>query len=293
MVLRDVKKLPWLGVASRVVNLQGGHPSVRLVQRVHKKFNSRVGHRRLHYDRCGRKPWKVTRPVEMFLVRRLKVMRKSTVCTASTLQRELASRKGIQLDASTISKVLRKHGYRWLPRCQKPAASSQLAAQRLAFARRVLRMSAAALREKMSLSLDGVVLSMPPRDATDRHNYCLHGTSHMYRLPQESAHPDLAGMTAYAEQIPASRCFPLWGGISAGGFAIVTWHKQKGVEHRPLGEGTPSREAESGDPDFEPRVAGGPVGGVGRRREVLVGSRQQGSLCSGWHHTLESAPEQP
>lgn len=118
-------------------------------------------------------------------------------------------------------------GYRWLPRCQKPAVSSQLASQRVKFAKQILRLSAAALREKISLSLDGVVLSMPPTDAIDRKNYCVHGITHMYRQPGESAHPDLAGANPYAAQIPVSRCFPLWGGISAGGFAAVVWHENK------------------------------------------------------------------
>ena len=69
----------------------------------------------------------------------------------------------------------------------KPAVSPELARERVDFAKRVLRLSRAALREKLSLSLDGVVLSMPPEDVTDRRNYCFNGVTHMYRRQDEAA----------------------------------------------------------------------------------------------------------
>ncbi|CAE7459439.1 unnamed protein product, partial [Symbiodinium sp. CCMP2456] len=85
----------------------------------------------------------------------------------------------------------------------------------------------AKLRQKLCLAMDGVVLSLPPRDATDRANYCAHGDTHMWRLPSEAACVDLAGHDPYPFQIPADRIVPLWGGLSEGGFAIVTFHQKR------------------------------------------------------------------
>jgi len=42
-----------------------------------------------------------------------------------------------------------------------------------------------------------------------------------------AAVPELAGAQPYVDQIPLSRAIPLWGGISEGGFAVVTFHKKK------------------------------------------------------------------
>ena len=70
---------------------------------------------------------------------------------------------------------------------------------------------------------------MPPKDPTDRANHCLHGTSHMWRKPGEAAHPDLAGAEPYHQQLPLERAIPIWGGISQGGIAIVTFHKRRKI----------------------------------------------------------------
>ena len=88
-------------------------------------------------------------------------------------------------------------------------------------------MSAAALREKLSLSMDGVILTTPPKDLVDKMNYCRHGEEYMWRKPAEAALPELAGDDPYGQQVPLGRAVPMWGGISGGGFAIVTLHKKK------------------------------------------------------------------
>ena len=119
--------------------------------------------------------------------------------------------------------------YHWLPRAQKPKVSKELALVRLKFAKLILRLSKAILREKLSLSLDGVILTLPPKDATDRANFCSYGDTHMWRKRGEAAHPDLAGDDPYPDQVPVSRAVPMWGGISEGGVAIVTFHEQKKI----------------------------------------------------------------
>ncbi|CAE8653377.1 unnamed protein product [Polarella glacialis] len=227
ILLRDVKKQSWDDVRKQVRNLKGKKPTVKLLRRVYKNFSKKKGRVVYKDKKCGRKPWKVTKGVESFLLRRLKALRCESICTTTVLQRELVNEKGVDLEASTIRKVLTRNGYFWLTRAQKRKYSPDVTAQRLAFAKAVLRMSKAQLRERLSLSLDGVVLSMAPKDPLERQNWCAHGDTHMWRKRCEAASPDLAGNDAYGKQVPLCRAVPLWAGISEGGFATVVFRKSK------------------------------------------------------------------
>ena len=170
---------------------------------------------------------KVTKAVEAFLLRRLQVLRTKCICASTTLQRELAAFGMVALEGSTIRRILARNGFQWLPRAQKRKYSPEVMQERLAFARAVLRLSKAQLREKLCLSMDGVVLSLPPKDAVDRVNYCTCGDTHMWRTKGEAASPELAGDDPYPAQLAAARAVPLWGGISEGGFAVVAFHSRK------------------------------------------------------------------
>ena len=258
MILRDVHGLPWADVAAGVVNMQGAAPGVRTVQRVHAGFSSRLGRRPLKYRLCGRRPWKCTPAVERYLIGTLLAMRRHTVCTATTLQACLVRARGVRLDASTIRKVLARHGYRWLPRSQKPAVSKDLAKERLAFARAVVRKSMAELRDEFAFSMDGVILSRPPTDAVERINYCKEGMTHMYRKRGESAHPDLAGDSPYPDQIPRHRLLPMWGGISPAGCAIVTFHKKRKMTTEEWERVVKAGKLKKAVTSLRPRRRGGP-----------------------------------
>ena len=224
VILRDVHGLTWAAIQKQVLNLRGETPSVRLLQRVHQDVNRSSGQRVYKYSNCGRKAGKCTPAIQKFLISCLVSLRQRTTCTAATLRRELLTKKGVDMEDSTIRKVLRKHGYQWLPRAQKRKYSAKRKAERLKFAKAVLRLTKAKLREKLSLAMDGVILSLPPRDATDRANYCTHGDTHMWRLPSEAASEALAGQDPYPFQVSADRVVPLWGGLSEGGFALVAFH---------------------------------------------------------------------
>ncbi len=91
-------------------------------------------------------------------------------------------------------------------------------------------MSDAALKKFICFAMDGVVLTMAPTDPVHRRNYCLHGESHMWRKRGEAAKPELSGDDPYADQIPLSRALPLWGAISAKGYADIVYHKTKKVD---------------------------------------------------------------
>ena len=229
-VLRSVKDLPWAEIASSVKNRQNHHPSERQCREVYASFNQRLGRRTYKYSNCGRTPWKVTKDVEKFIVQKLKALRSSCVCTSATLQRELLREKRVRIDCSTIRKVLQRNGFHWLRRSQKPKYSKDDKQARVAFCREALEMTQAELNKYVTMSMDGVVLSVPPADPVDRENYCKVGETHMWRTKDEGEKEDLSGGTKYEKQFTGSRAVPLWGGIGPGGFGVVMFHAFRKVD---------------------------------------------------------------
>jgi transposase len=227
VILRDVEKLSFEKIAQRVRNLQGNRPSKNHVNEVYKAFRRPAPRRRYKYNKCGRRPWKLTKPVGVYLLKRLRQLRRKTECTAATLQRELARDRQVRLEECTIRKFLKRNGYHWLPRSQKRKYSATVQKQRLEFASAVVGLSRARLRQKLSLAMDGVVLTMPPADPAERQNFCRQNETHMYRKRSESAMPELAGDAPYGSQVPLDRALPLWAGISEGGLSIVAFHDAK------------------------------------------------------------------
>lgn len=74
----------------------------------------------------------------------------------------------MDLEASTIRRILKKRGYKWLAKAQKRKYSKADMIRRQAFAENIVRMSAKQLREKLSIAMDGVVITSPPEDAIER-----------------------------------------------------------------------------------------------------------------------------
>ena len=118
VILRDQGKT-FVQIASEVKNLQGGRPDRRTCANYYTQFHRRVGRRKSNYKNCGRKPWKLSTGVKKFLVTTLLKQRKQSICTAATLQAELARGKGVIVEMCTIRKYIKKQGYRWLQRGQK------------------------------------------------------------------------------------------------------------------------------------------------------------------------------
>ena len=231
-VLKGKGKRPsWSKIANQVVNLEGERPSRWLVVDVYNNFNTTHGRVSYDYEKCGRTALLATPEVKQFLVRKLIGLRAKNIVTTTLLQRELVTEKDVELECTYIGKILKEAGYTWLPRAQKAKHTKEVMIKRLAFAKFVLSLSDSKLRERLSLSLDGVVLTVPPKDSTARSNYCRYGDTHMYRKKSEACKPELAGDDPFAKQVPMNRAIPMWGGISAGGFHDVVYH-----EHRKLNE---------------------------------------------------------
>ena len=125
VVLRYGRGMSWEDIAAEVTNLEG-EPSTRdCVRRVYEKFNGRRGHCTYKHQRCGRKGWKTTRDVQAWLVRRMLVQRKKSLCTSTSLQSDLAKVKGLVVSASCIRKVLAAKVFEW-PRERRHGSTARL-----------------------------------------------------------------------------------------------------------------------------------------------------------------------
>jgi hypothetical protein len=139
--LRDNKKLSWRSISEQVKNRIGQRPSVRTVGNSYREINKRIGRRPCKYLRSGRKVWKMTKEIELFIVSCLLKLRREGICTSTSLQREVFLEKFVQLGTSTIRALLKKNGYCWLPRAQKPKLSQQKMELRKAFAEKLYAMT--------------------------------------------------------------------------------------------------------------------------------------------------------
>ena len=220
IILRGIG-LSFPRIAGKVWNREGNHPPVRTVADVYYNFSKNMDRRKYKYKKCGRKPWKLTKDVQAFLVRRLLLLRKTRPCTSTMLQQALAAEKGIHVAATAIRKCLRKRGYKWLPRCQKRKYSREDRKKRRQFARQ---------RKKRHMCMDGIILARPSADPTARENFCRSSETHMWRKPSEHNRPELAGDDPMSTQFPLDRAVPFWGGIGPDGAAIICFHKGKKIK---------------------------------------------------------------
>ena len=223
------KGLSWEKIAPKIKNLKNKQPTWKLCANVYKRIDSKKGYVPYMYANCGRNP--ILTPVLIsWMIKRLLVLRKNSICTATTLQQEIARKKSVKVEVSTIRKALRKQGYKWLPRSKKPKYSDKVKAERLAKAKEVTKMTAAEFASHFRFSLDGVIFVRPPNADVARENFCKAEETHVYRKASEGASPDLQGHDAYTKQAPLNRLLPLWGGIGPGGFGCVLWHPTRKMD---------------------------------------------------------------
>ena len=230
-IMRTVQKMKWKVIQGKVFcRDKKTRPSLTNLRDHVREFQIGKEQRVYKYKNCGRKPRKLSRALELWIVSRLVALRKDIICTATTLQQEVAQKKGVTLNTGTIRKILKKHGYKWEPRSQKPQYSKEEKDVRLGFADEILTMTTQELQRDIAMSMDGVVLTLAPTDATQRENYCKVGFTHVYRKKDEAAKPELSGGNGYATQVPYARQCPMWGGIGVAGFGLVMFHKFRKVD---------------------------------------------------------------
>ncbi|CAK0804938.1 unnamed protein product [Prorocentrum cordatum] len=185
----DGSHVEWSEIAKKVNNLLGKRPRPRHVANTCRRATARRGPLKYDYKKCGKKPDKVTKEVERFLVKKLKEVRCRTACTSTTLQLLLASEMKVKVTVRYVRKVLSKKGFRWLPKRQKRLYSKDQRKARLTFAKKVLRMTSAELNTAFT--------------------------------------PKLSGDDEYGGQVPLARAVPMWAGCAAGGLSIVAFHPTK------------------------------------------------------------------
>ena len=226
--LRTVHKMSFQAIAPKVKNLAGDEPNWQVCRDTYHRLCACGPAACSKYQNCGRSAT-ITPEIRRWLVSRLKVLRKTTVCTSTMLQRELAKKKGVIVEASTVRRHLVAAGYKWLPRSTARTYTDEERRQRKDFAEKVLEMTPQQLKSKVHLSMDGVVLTIPPEGLIARRNFVRTDDKRVWRTPQEHDLPALSGHDPYAKQVPMRRALPLWGGISAAGFATILFHPKRKI----------------------------------------------------------------
>ena len=232
VLLRDTENLAWHKIAERVQNLNKEPTTKQTCINVYNRFQRKAGRVKPKYSRCGRKPYKVTRDVKKHLVKTLVKLRGKCTCTATTLQRELCKDMGVTVNPRHIRRVLSEAGYSWLPRNGKRIYSKDMEQKRVAFASKVLEMTPKQLKTYFSMCMDGVVFVIPPADPIDRENFVKHGDTHCWRKPDEATKKVAQGghRLKYKPQAPPARTVPLWGGVGAKGFGLISFHQRRKVD---------------------------------------------------------------
>lgn len=235
VILRDKNKhlkngkkpMSWNKIAEQVENLQGEPSCEDVVKRVYERFNKKQGRVTYKYALCGRKAWVLTPEVKREIISQLLKLRHKTICTSTTLQQVVFQKLGVKVSESHIRSFLSSKGYHWKSRSQKRKYARKIMKLRKKWTQALKDKSEEAIRKHVTFAMDGVVLTVPPADKVERHNFCWHGETHMWRKDNEAASPELAGDDPYAKQVPLSRAVPLWGAISGAGFRELTYHASK------------------------------------------------------------------
>ena len=139
-------------------------------------------------------------------------------------------RRGPVAAGAQVRQVLRKGGYKWLPRLKRRVYTAEEREERRAFAQGIVDLTPAQVRAQIHMSMDGVVLTMPPRATDARAAYLRRGEEMVWRKPGEHVLAENAGRGKYDGQVPLSRALPMWGGISEDGAAPVIFHGRKKVK---------------------------------------------------------------
>ena len=98
-VRRTVHKESWEKIAPQIRNLKGKKSYWQVCRDAFKRMTQ--SRQKDAYANCGRHAL-ITPELRKWLVARLLALRKVTVCTSFVLQRELAKKKGVVVEASTV-----------------------------------------------------------------------------------------------------------------------------------------------------------------------------------------------
>ena len=165
-VRRTVHKESWKTIAPQIKNLEGQTPGWQVCRDTYQRMVD-SDNTQDAYANCRRKAV-ITPDLRKWLIERLLVLRKKTVCTAEVLQRQLASKKRVVVEVSTVRHHLALAGYKWLPRGKKRKYTREQKIERKSFSDGLLAMTPSEMKKHFQFSMDGVVLTVPPTEEIAR-----------------------------------------------------------------------------------------------------------------------------
>ena len=198
-VRRTVHKESWKTIAPQIKNLEGQTPGWQVCRDTYQRMVD-SDNTQDAYANCGRKAV-ITPDLRKWLIERLLVLRKKTVCTAEVLQRQLASKKRVVVEVSTVRHHLALAGYKWLPRGKKRKYTREQKIERKSFSDGLLAMTPSEMKKHFQFSMDGVVLTVPPTEEIARENFLHTDDLYVYQKKGERNLPELAGHDAYSKQV--------------------------------------------------------------------------------------------
>ena len=230
-MMRKVDKMSYVDIAAQVYNMKGKHPYWKVVRAAFRQLSATSrSAKKDKYHNCGRDTV-LTDELVQWLVKKMLVLRAKTECTSTDLQRLLAQKKHVTVEASTIRRALNLEGYYYLPRAKKPKYDKAQRAHRVYVSRPFAKCTKKTLPTKANICVDGVVFTRPPAKPVARENYIHSDTQKVWRRRDEQHLPELFGYDHYQKQVPPSRMIPLWGGLGPGGFAPILWHSERKTDN--------------------------------------------------------------
>ena len=125
---------PWPEIAEQVRNLQGDTPYWKVCRDVFNRLEKPSASTKDAYHNCGRARV-LTKPICKWIVARMLSLRRKMEIHSTGLQALLAKEKNIIVHDSSIRKVLKNAGYKYLPRDKKPKYDKDQRAKRVSFSK--------------------------------------------------------------------------------------------------------------------------------------------------------------
>ena len=155
----------------------------------------------------GYSAWKLAKKLILQTLKRLPC---EGVCTCASLRLELAGDGGTTAEESTIRKLSSPNTSTGFQRDRKLQICS----------------ICSYTSPSKTVPMHGCVLTLPSRYLMDRLYFSRQSQMHMWRLKSEGLSSNLGGQNMFSKQGTLELSIALWAGISASGFAAVSYAKK-------------------------------------------------------------------
>lgn len=217
--MRYEEQATWGEIAASTVNLQGQAPDEKTVRNAVARVvaQSKALIPQLKYKNCGRAKT-LTPAQESAAAAFVKQWRHKRFCTCRYIIRELKLKVGKR----TLARSLNRSGFHWRPVPKKHMHSDRDIETRTAFVDKYGDKSADWWEANTALILDGVTLTVPPSNLSDKAKHAAQRIDHMWMKKGEAMDKDVHTYNRYGVQLGVK--VPLWGGFSGkGSFTLRMW----------------------------------------------------------------------